>query len=136
MRHVLSASCILAIVAAASSGAAAQSVLDLSKPQTGKSRFVLNSDMTPATLGVPPDAKAKPVQAAARTPACGEGCKMEQPVLPPEQHAAYGSDERGGRSRSGAVPVFAAVAGAKAVKQVEDVKAQQKKTFRFRFGRR
>ena len=135
MRHLLSASCILAIVAATSSGASAQSIVDLSKPQTGKSRFVLNPDLTPATLGGLPEQKPKPVQAAARTPACGEGCKMEQPVLPPEQRAAYISDERG-HYRPSAAPVFAVAAATKAAKQVEDVKAQQKKTFRFRFGRR
>jgi hypothetical protein len=135
MRHLLSASCILAILAATSSGASAQSIVDLSKPQIGKSRFVLNPDFTPATLGGMPEQKPKPAEAAARVPACGEGCKMEQPVVPPEQHAGYSSDERG-RYRSSAVPVFSAVAAAKAAKQVEDVKARQKSTFRFRFGRR
>ncbi len=43
---------VAAIIAfSAPSGTVAQSIIDLSKPQTGKSRFVLNSDLTPADLG-------------------------------------------------------------------------------------
>lgn len=49
---VLSLVVAIALAAAIPAHGHAQSVIDLSKPQTGKSRFVLNADLTPADLGV------------------------------------------------------------------------------------
>ena len=108
MRLLLSASCVAVIVAVAPSGAGAQSaIVDLSKPQAGKSRFVLNADMTPAALGNAAEAKKPvPVAAAARVPACGEGCKMEQPELPREQSYSYRDDSGSHRTRNGTRVIF------------------------------
>jgi hypothetical protein len=83
---------VVATVGFASS-ASAQTIVDLSQPQTGKSRFVLNADMTPADLGAAAEA-AKPIAVVSRVPACGEGCRLEQPVT--RRDSAHGSrDERG-----------------------------------------
>ncbi|MGD9920956.1 MAG: hypothetical protein AB7V13_05860 [Pseudorhodoplanes sp.] len=82
---VLSIGISLAFAATVPSIAAAQGIVDLSKPQTGKSRFVLNADMTPADLGRAKDEKTDPVVATvSRVPACGQGCRMEQPDVPKE----------------------------------------------------
>ncbi|MGV3634345.1 MAG: hypothetical protein ACO1NY_08325, partial [Pseudorhodoplanes sp.] len=67
------------------------------QPQTGKSRFVLNADMTPADLGAVAEA-ARPVAAVSRVPACGEGCKLEQPAK--QRDNAYGSRSEAGSSGS------------------------------------
>jgi hypothetical protein len=115
------------------SGAHAQGIVDLSKPQTGKSRFVLNSDMTPADLGARQAAKPAPVAVVSRAPACGEGCKMEQPDVPretrnPRRGYAYvpgfhGSDER--------TRAFIVV-NAKSIHDATQKAEQHKRTYRFR----
>jgi hypothetical protein len=86
MRYLLSASCVIATIVCSATASSAQSaIVDLSEPQTGKSQFVLNADLTPADLGAAPEApKPVPVAAVSRVPACGEGCKLEQPDVPKE----------------------------------------------------
>lgn len=81
MRRVIGTLLVAASLASAvPSVASAQSIVDLSKLQTGKSRFVLNPDLTPADIGAAETVKPTPVAALSGVPACGEGCKMEQPV--------------------------------------------------------
>ncbi len=80
MRCSVLACVVATIVAGTGSGACAQSVVDLSQPPAGKSRFVLNADMTPANLGVPQAATPIRVSAPSRVPACGEGCTLDQPA--------------------------------------------------------
>lgn len=136
MRQVLSRQVVCfvfaatALYAATPSGAAAQSIVDWSKPQTGKSRFVLNPDLTPADLGAGEEKKPAPVAVVARAPACGDGCKMEQPDAPRETRRGYsnfphyyGSDER-----TRALIVVNAKAMHDATQQVES----RKRSFRFR----
>jgi hypothetical protein len=106
MRHILGSCVVVAFLAAAPAGASAQTIVDLSKPQTGKSRFVLKPDMTPADLGRVEEEKAVPVAALSRVPACGEGCKMEQPELPREQQYGYRDDPNTQRTRSGTRVIF------------------------------
>ncbi len=104
MRILLSASCVIAIVVGQAPLVWAQSaIVDLSKPQTGKSRFVLNADMTPADLGAASE-PATPVAVAPRIPACGEGCKLEQPVMPRENAYGYRGEPGSSGSRSGTGP--------------------------------
>lgn len=106
MRHLLSASCVVAIIAAWAPDASAQGIVDLTKPQTGKSRFVLNPDLTPADLGATEEEKPVPVAAVSRVPACGEGCKMEQPDLPYGRTYSYRDDSASYRTRSGTRVIF------------------------------
>jgi hypothetical protein len=136
MRHVLSVSCLVAVIAGFASDASAQSaVVDLSAPQSGKSRFVLNADLTPADLGGAAQAeKPMPVAAVSRVPACGEGCKLDQPAMPREK--AYGSRDEAGSSgtRSGTrtrVIVVNNMNGNQA-QQAAKPAAPPRKTFRFR----
>ena len=130
MRQLLPVFCVVASVCGAVLDANAQSALvDLSKPQTGKSRYVLNSDMSPATLGSV-EAKPEPVEAVERVPACGEGCKMEQPALPPAPRAAFTGEPGYYQSRSSTRAYVVAVGG-KVQQQTEESRARRK-TFRFR----
>jgi hypothetical protein len=102
MRYVATAVLLaVAILTTAASRASAQSaIVDLSKPEPGTSRFVLNADMTPAALGVVAEPeKPTPVAAVSRVPACGEGCKLEQPVV--VRQSAYGRSGEPGSNRSG-----------------------------------
>lgn len=95
--------CVFVAVVGLASSASAQSIVDLSQPQTGKSRFVLNADMTPADLGAASE-PARPVAVAPRVPACGEGCKLEQPVMPREKAYGYRDEPGSSGSRSGTGP--------------------------------
>jgi hypothetical protein len=105
LRHLLSASCVIAAIVGLAPVASAQSALvDLSKPQPGKSRFVLNTDLTPADLGAVGEPKAAPA-ALSRVPACGEGCKMEQPVQARADQPAEPAEDRSGSNRSRTVAV-------------------------------
>jgi hypothetical protein len=133
MRHLLPAFCVVAVAAAIPCGAAAQSIVDLSKPQTGKARFVLNADLTPATLGAPEENRTEEIPAAARVPACGEGCRMQQPDLQKSARAAQ--DREPGSSRSGnRTRVFILAGGGrdKPAPQASQQKPAPRKTFRFR----
>lgn len=94
---------VFVAVVGLSSAASAQSIVDLSQPQTGKSRFVLNADMTPADIGAASES-ARPVAVAPRVPACGEGCKLEQPVMPREKAYGYRDEPGSSGSRSGTGP--------------------------------
>jgi hypothetical protein len=128
MRHVLSVSCLVAAIAGFAPDASAQSaVVDLSEPQTGKSRFVLNADMTPADLGGAAQAeKPMPVAAVSRVPACGEGCKLEQPTMPREK--AYGYRDEAGSSGTRTRVIVVNNMNANQAQQA----AKPRKTFRFR----
>jgi hypothetical protein len=90
-------------VTGAVSSAFGQSIVDLSQPQKGKSRFVLNADMTPADLGAASE-PAKPVAVVPRVPACGEGCKLEQPVMRRDRVYGYRDEPGSSGSRSGTGP--------------------------------
>ena len=57
----------------ASQGFAQSAVIDLSQPPTGKSRYVLNSDFTPADLGIA--RREAKIEAAPSAPACGILCQ-------------------------------------------------------------
>lgn len=96
-------SCVFVAVVGLASSASAQSIVDFSQPQTGKSRFVLNADMTPADLGAASE-PAKPVAVVPRVPACGEGCKLEQPVMPRDKAHGYRDESGSSGSRSGTGP--------------------------------
>lgn len=132
MGHMLSAFCVVtAVCAAAASGASAQSIVDLSKPQTGKARFVHNADLTPADLGRAEERKA-PALAASRVPACGEGCKMEQPELPREARSySYGREPGQYRSGGGTRVIFVGNFGAGGRKAAQPAAAPHK-PLRFR----
>lgn len=106
MRCSVLAFVVVAIVAGTASGACAQSVVDLSRPPAGKSRFVLNADMTPADLGVPQGAKPLPVAAPSRVPACGEGCTLDPPLQQRAGAATQPQEDRSGTSRGRTVAVF------------------------------
>jgi hypothetical protein len=95
--------CVFVAVVVLASSASAQSIVDLSQPQTGKSRFVFNADMTPADLGAASES-SRPVAVAPRVPACGEGCKLEQPVMPREKAYGYRDEPGSSGSRSGTGP--------------------------------
>ena len=133
MRHVV---CSLIVAAAFAgtvpSGASAQSIVDLSKPQTGKSRFVLNSDMTPADLGAGEPEKPAPVAAVSRAPACGEGCKLEQSELPREQRYGYRSEPGSYRTRSGTHVILIGNLNGNQPQQTAKPAPAPRKTFRFR----
>lgn len=112
MRHLLSAFCVVAAIVGLVSVASAQSgLVDLSQPQPGKSRFVLNADLTPADLGAVEQPKAVPAVALSRVPACGEGCRIEQPVSARTDQVrtdrpAEPVEDRSGSNRSRAVAVI------------------------------
>lgn len=95
--------CVFVAVVGLASSASAQSIVDFSQPQTGKSRFVLNADMTPADLGAASE-PAKPVAVVPRVPACGEGCKLEQPVMPRDKAYGYRDEPGSSGSRGGTGP--------------------------------
>jgi hypothetical protein len=131
MRDALS--CLFVAVAIAlPSIASAQNIVDLSKPQTGKSRFVLKSDMTPADLGRVEEEKAVPVAALSRVPACGEGCRMEQPVLPREPYYGYRDDPNAQRTRSGTRVILITNVNRNAAQDVAKPAPAPRRTFRFR----
>ena len=95
-------SLVVACAALVPAGAAAQSALvDLSTPQSGKSRFVLKPDMTPADLGRVEE-ESLPVAAASRVPGCGEGCRMQQPTVHREPFAGGRDTPTSQRSQSDA----------------------------------
>lgn len=81
MRGLLPLSCMIFAIFGFASSASAQSIVDLSQPQTGKSRFVLNADMTPANLGAAADDEAKPAASASRVLGCREGCRSDQRIV-------------------------------------------------------
>jgi hypothetical protein len=132
MRRAVLAVCLAMAFAAAPAAADAQSALvDLSKPQSGKARFVLNADLTPADLGRSEE-KQQPALAAARVPACGEGCKMEQPELPREARSYSYSREPGQyRSDRGTRVILIGNFGPRGRKAAESAPAPRK-TLRFR----
>jgi hypothetical protein len=134
MRHVVgSLIAVISLAFAASSGASAQSALvDLSMPQTGKSRFVLNPDLTPADLGAAEEQKAVPVAAVSRVPACGEGCKMQQPDLPREPSYGYRDESGSSRTRNGTRVIFISNVNGNQPQQAAKPTASARKTFRFR----
>jgi hypothetical protein len=131
MRHVLSASCVIVAIVGLVSGASAQSIVDLSKPQTGKSRFVLNADMTPADLGGAAQA-VKPVAAVSRVPACGEGCKLEQPMMPREKAYGYRDEPGSSGTRNGPRVIAISNVNGHQTQQAAKPAAAPRKTFRFR----
>jgi hypothetical protein len=110
MRYLLSAYCVVVTIALAPSDALAQSaIVDLSKLQPGTSRFVLNADMTPAALGVVAEPqKPTPAAVVSRVPACGEGCKLEQPRQARTNRPSEPEEIRSGSNRGGTVAVVGA----------------------------
>lgn len=133
MRHVVGSLIVAAALAATvPSSATAQSIVDLSKPPTGKSRFVLNSDMTPADLGMREPVKPAPVAVVSRVPACGEGCKMEQPDLPREQRYGYRSEPGAYRARNGTRVILVGNLSRNQPQQTAKPAPAPRKTFRFR----
>jgi hypothetical protein len=93
---------------------------------------VLNADMTPADIGAAQDQKAMPVAAMSRVPACGEGCKLEQPDRPRE--TAYGSQDQSSsdRSRNGTRVLFISNVNGSQPQQAAKPAASPRKSFRFR----
>jgi hypothetical protein len=154
MRRILGSLIVTAALAAAApSGASAQSIVDLSKPQPGKSRFVLNPDLTPADLGAAEAAKPTPAAALSRVPACGESCKMEPPVQARAADSRAPDEARSGNRGRVIVAVGAGGSGPQKVRPAKDrtifVNAHTRKdgtqvgahtrsapSFRFRFRRR
>ena len=133
MRHAVLAVCVAIAFATAPTGASAQSALvDLSKPQSGKSRFVLNADLTPANLGAAEEEKPQPAAAAARVPACGEGCTMEQPDMPREARSGYRRDPYSYRTRNGTRVILVGSFGSKQAQQTAKPAPAPRRTFRFR----
>jgi hypothetical protein len=114
------------------SGAQAQGIVDLSKPQTGKSRFVLNPDMTPADLGAREPQQPAPVAAVARAPACGEGCKMEQPDVVREKRYGYRDEPASSRTRNGTRVILIGNFNGSQPQQAAKPAPAPRKTFRFR----
>jgi hypothetical protein len=113
-------------------GASAQSIVDLSTPQTGKSRYVLNPDLTPADLGSREPRMPAPVAAPARGPACGEGCKLEQPDIPREQRYGERRESNAYSTRSGTrVVLIGSFRGNQSQHAAKPAPAPRK-TFRFR----
>ena len=134
MRILLSASCVIVAMVGLAPAASAQSaIVDLSKPQTGKSRFVLNADMTPADLGAPVQA-AKPVAVVSHVPACGEGCKLGQPAMPREKTYGYRDEpgSSGTRSSTGARVIVVNNANGNQTQQAAKPAAAPRSGFRMR----
>lgn len=133
MRHAVLAVCVAVAFANAPTGADAQSALvDLSKPQAGKSRFVLNTDLTPASLGATEEEKPQPAAAASRVPACGEGCMMEQPDVPRETRYGYGRDPYSYQTRSRTRVILVGRFGSNQPPQTAKPAPAPRRTFRFR----
>jgi hypothetical protein len=133
MRHVAYSLMVAAALAVTvPPGATAQSIVDLSKPQTGKSRFVLNSDMTPADLGMREPDKPAPAAVVSRAPACGEGCKLEQPDLPRTQRYGYRDEPTTPRTRNGTRVILVGNFNGNQPQQTAKPAPAPRKTFRFR----
>lgn len=133
MRATALCLCTFLVTTALPAGASAQSIVDLSKPQTGKSRFVLNADMTPADLGKGEAPQPMPAAAAApRAPACGEGCKLEQTDAPPTAHESRRAFRPvPGLAQSGAAGTYVMAVGGTIARQTEESRTRRK-TFQFR----
>jgi hypothetical protein len=132
MRRCVVAFVLAAVGAGTATGAWAQSIVDLSKPQPGKSRFVLNADMTPADLGVRDEQKVPPAAAASRIPACGEGCTMYQPTSPRAAGSGYSSEAGAYRSGNNARGYFVAAGVGNTNAAHVQAKPEPRKTFRSR----
>jgi hypothetical protein len=137
MRHfIMSMAVAGAFAAVVPTVAIAQSaVVDLSKPQTGKARFVLNSDLTPADMGVIQKGPENP-GSNERVPACGVGCKLDPTPASASRQAsepAPASAQSRNRSR---VFVVAGFGGQGAAKTAQPAVARKKSGFTFRFRRR
>jgi hypothetical protein len=131
MRHLLPAFFVIATVSAMPFQAMAQSALvDLSKPQAGKSRFVFNPNLTPASLGTGETEEAAMIDA--RAPACGVGCKMDQPELPKPVRAAYGREPGSYQSGNRTRVYIVAAGGSSSEQKTAQQPAKPRKTFRFR----
>jgi hypothetical protein len=133
MRRLVS--CVFVAVVGLASAASAQSIVDFSQPQTGKSRFVLNADMTPADLGAASE-PATPVAVAPRVPACGEGCKLEQPVMPREKAYGYRDEPGASGSRSGTGPRVIVISNANGNQAQQAAKPAPAQRSGFRMRRR
>ncbi len=113
-----------------SSSFAQSAIVDLSKPQIGKSEFVLNSDFTAADLGV--TRKGDEAKATASSSAvsdwCASGCRMLTPQTAssaqPDQRSAFAPQTRSGSS----VVVVST--------NTTEAAAHKRSSSGFRFGRR
>ena len=117
-----------------SSSFAQSAILDLSKPQIGKSEFVLNSDFTAADLGVTrkgDEAKEK-ASSSAVSDWCASGCRMLAPQTASsaqaDQRSAFAPQTRGGSS--------VVVVNAYTRKDGTEVATHTRRSSGFRFGRR
>ncbi len=114
-------------VLAPSNGSAQSAVVDLSKPQMGKSEFVLNADFTAANLGgVEKDINAKKPPSSPVSDWCASGCRMA-PTKPEQSNVAASQ----AANRSSVV-----VVSANTRKIATEAAASKRSSSRIRIGRR
>lgn len=110
-------------------GVAQSSIVDLSKPQTGKSEFVLNADFSAANLGAArKDAETPKVPTSATSDWCANGCRM---VSPEAAATAQPGQRNATTGRSGVVVVSSSTR-----KDATEAAASKRSSSGVRVGRR